>query len=128
MSGDDSELETLREVEEIMRGFVGDFEEQIHAAVTRGSLYPPFAPLTVNMVESLKLLFPRLDELRGCNPTGAAAEKKKPLTARQRAVAQRSIHRSLDEAQCAIVRAKVAVVVLDLRDHAKALGEVAAVV
>ncbi len=64
MESGDAEQEILREVEEILRGFVCQFDEQTRASQTRGQVFQTFAPITVEMVGTLKLAFTRLDAAR----------------------------------------------------------------
>ena len=59
-----SELSHLRDIERITRRFVEYVDEQTAHSVHRGNEHSPFAPRTVELVESLRLMHERLDEAR----------------------------------------------------------------
>ena len=59
-----TELSAFRDVETITRRFVEYVDEQTAHSVHRGNEHSPFAPRTVELVESLRLMHERLDEAR----------------------------------------------------------------
>jgi DNA-directed RNA polymerase subunit RPC12/RpoP len=64
----EGELEELRAVEAEVRAFVKYFDHHVKAAEDRGSKLHPFAPRTVEMVESFRPALERLDRLRQGGP------------------------------------------------------------
>ncbi len=61
---EETEISLLRYIERITRSFVDYVDEKTEQAVGRGNDVSPFAPRTVEMVESVRVLHARVDQQR----------------------------------------------------------------